>query len=59
VSIEGLQSRVRSLGGELLVLSDDTTTLRLVLPPADTALGTSLAPTSGEGEADVANRRVQ
>jgi hypothetical protein len=58
VSIEGLQSRVRSLGGELLVLSDETTTLRLVLPPADTALGPGLALVSDDGEADAVNRRA-
>jgi hypothetical protein len=59
VSIEGLQRRVRSLGGELLVLSDGTTTLRLVLPPAETSLGSDLATTAGEDEAGLTNRRAQ
>jgi hypothetical protein len=39
LSIEGLQRRVRSLGGELLVMTDDEATmLRLVLPASEEAI---------------------
>ena len=45
LTVEGLQRRARLLGGELLVLSEaKTTTLRLVLPPAEEGLAASPLP---------------
>jgi C4-dicarboxylate-specific signal transduction histidine kinase len=53
VSIAGLRKRVRSVGGEVLVLSEaGTTTLRLVLPLADATASASVTEPSPPLHAD-------
>jgi signal transduction histidine kinase len=56
LSVEGLQRRARLMGGELLVLCEGpTTTLRLVLPPADVELSANQLV---EGAPDSRDRRT-
>jgi C4-dicarboxylate-specific signal transduction histidine kinase len=57
LTVQGLQRRARLVGGELLVLSEaTTTTLRLVLPRAEEGLAAS--PLAAERAPDSETRRV-